>query len=296
MDGLSVIIDSGSGLPKKWYQQNGLVVVQHALNFPDGSSETDFNVDAAAFYNNLRAPENTVPTTNSPNVAQFTEAYDASFHAGASRIVVVTPVKSVNSVFNSAALSAKEHPRSIDITVADTHTVGPAQALIGAEIKKTGEYDLIGEIEKLSSQSRVYVASDGVKFLASSGRVASVKRFAGSVLGVKPVISIVPVSGAAGEYAPEVVLNSRTMNRSVEFIVSKFAEDAREFTGRGFTLVDLVVVHSGNDAVANSLREKLIEVLWVNLPNVEVKYSGLMSPVLGRQFGPGAVGVAALYL
>lgn len=27
MDGLSVIIDSGAGLPKKWYQQNGLVVV-----------------------------------------------------------------------------------------------------------------------------------------------------------------------------------------------------------------------------------------------------------------------------
>lgn len=70
MSNLTVIVDSGAGFSKEWYEQNGLLVAQHSVAFEGEEPKPEFEVRLSEYYERLRnsSPH---PRTASPNSAQF---------------------------------------------------------------------------------------------------------------------------------------------------------------------------------------------------------------------------------
>ncbi|MEK6837690.1 MAG: DegV family protein, partial [Nanoarchaeota archaeon] len=204
--------------------------------------------------------------------------------------------------FNSATQAAATHQRSADILVADSHTAGPAQALIAAGVKRYFENvadvklnDVAEAVERLSRHGKVYVVADDLKFLASGGRVGAAKLLVGSILKMKPLISIRKVPGTEGTYAADVIAKPRTMRTAVSEVANYVSENSNAFAAEGCGTVDIAIVHADNAAMASSLEEQVIAAAKRHGLSVNLSYSGFMTPILGRHFGPGSVGVATLY-
>lgn len=295
MAGLAVITDSGAGFPKEWYEQHGILVAQHSVIFPNEEPQLDFGIAPEEFYGRL-IKINVHPKTSSPNPAQFDALYNAAFSSGASKVLVLTPVKELNSVYNAATSAARGHSRKNDIIVADTHTAGPAQGLVALEVRRYfGAHELDGiekRVEDASGKSRVYVVPYDLNYLESSGRVDAIKLMVSSLLSIKPVVSIMHTPKG---YKAGVISKSRTMNGAISQVVKLAEGDVEAFKAQGLEVVDVAFVHANNVQGANGLEEQIVTAIKQSGLTMKLAYSGLMSPVLGRQFGPRAVGVAMLY-
>lgn len=296
MGGLALIVDSGAGFSKRWYEQHNVLVAQHSFAFPNESAVNDLSVSPAEFFARLKAAERP-PSTAAPNPHQFTQLYNTAF-ASADKVLVLTMMREKSSVYNAALIASSNHPRSGDIRVLDSHTVGPAQGFIALEARRyfegKGFEGIDQHVERLSQQAKVYMVPHDLSHLASTGRVAQAEKLAASPINLTAVISIVKLSEQGG-YDSVPMSRHRTQQQALDQVAEYVRKDAEEFSNKGLNAVDFAVVHADNEAVAKALESTIQGLLGSFGFVANTVTTNSMSPVLGRQFGPRTVGVAMLY-
>ena len=298
MSRLAVVVDSGAGFPKEWYEQHRILVAQHSVAFRGKEPINDLEISPEEFYSRLRESSEH-PKTANPNPAKFAKQYDVAFENSADNVVVLTMMKNKSGAYNSAVAAAKNHKRAYDIIVFDSHTSGPAQAFMALDVshrfERRGISGIEQYIEQLSEQTRVYMVPEDIGFLASSGRVQQAGELANLPLSVTAIISIMNLKSPEGKkYDAIPISKHRTQRQALDAVVERVKQDAAFFKSQSFGAVDLAVVHAGNQTAASNL-ESQVRLAYGSDIATGLFYSGFMTPVLGRQFGPGTVGVAMLY-
>ena len=129
-------------------------------------------------------------------------------------------------------------------------------------------------LEDLSARTYCYAALDTLEFLRRSGRLTRFQVSLGSVLQLKPILTM-----NAGEFEMERV---RTRNRALERVI-----ELVEALG---PLEKLTLVHTHASEAA--------EALWQDaqhlFPTDQRPMSAEVTPVIGAHIGPGAVGFVAI--
>ncbi|MBQ7917832.1 MAG: DegV family protein [Clostridia bacterium] len=130
-------------------------------------------------------------------------------------------------------------------------------------------YDII-QPEKMHVQHFVLV--DDLMYLKRGGRIGGASAAIGTLLSIKPIIEF----NKLGKL--EIVRKEKGMKKALKSIVDEF----NKFT-KNDKYFDIVIVHTDNEPLANTLADMLEPVCGVR-PQIRI-----MGPIIGAHVGPNAV-------
>ena len=194
MSRVAIVTDSTADLAPAAAAAAGLRIVPLFVRF--GSEEFRNGVDLSTeqFWARMLAPDAPFPTTAAPSPGTFRETFEACFAEGAEAIVCPTIGSKLSATFQSATLAAQGLPDR-EIHVIDTGSTSMSTgipALVAAEMAAAGAggAEIAAAIRERLPDVDLFVAVDTLDYLRKGGRLSPARAAIGTVLSVKPIITV----------------------------------------------------------------------------------------------------------
>lgn len=273
-----VVTDSTADLPREIAVQYGITVVPLTVFFGDEALLDGVDIDAAGFYERL-ASSSTLPRTSQPSTEMFRQVYE-KLGKETKEIVSIHLSSKLSGTLNSASVARDQVAHGgLHIELIDSYTVSLGlglvvrEAAIAAAAGATLE-EVVSVARRAMDRVSVAIVVDTLEYLRRGGRIGRASSFLGSVLSIKPVISV-----SDGEVVP--VERVRTRKKAVERIFEIATADGRAKA--------VFVASSGDPAETAEFAERLRAVL----PHTEIR-TAMLGPTVGVYTGENALGVAIL--
>jgi len=235
-------------------------------------------IDHTAFYRKL-VETDVMPSTSQATPAAFAEQYEEAASAGESAVVITISHK-LSGTYQSAVIAAQGYE---NIYVVDSGSGAVGSGILveralelldgGAEAAQIAHV-----LEEEKTDIRIVALVDTLEYLKRGGRISKTAALAGTVLNIKPVLSVVD-----GEVL--VLGKARGSKQGNNLLV----QEIEKAGGVDFSRPVLL----GYTGLSDALLLKYIEdsrFLWENGLD-EIRYTTIGS-VIGTHAGPGAVAVA----
>lgn len=274
---LKIVTDSTSDITKEIADKYGITVVPLTVSFGRDSFTDRVTISTDEFYNRL-SYDPLWPTTTQPSPGAFADVY-TKLAEGNNEILVITISHKLSGTYDSALNARSLVNKNIKIEVIDTETVVMGEGLLAITAAKAAQAgaDLatVSEIIKQSvPKSHAIMYFDTMKYLVKGGRIGKAKGLVGSLLSVKPILTM-----KDGEVSPLSRVRSRAAG--LDYLYNFVA---------GFkNIKELAVEH----ATTAGEVEKLIDRLKALYPPEKV-FRSTVSPVIGTYAGPGILSVTVL--
>ncbi len=275
---VAIVTDSASDLTAELAAHHGVTIVPLVVTFGTESFLSGVELSMEDFYWRLTAPDAPFPKTAACSPGDFAAAFRAALEDGHEAIVCITVGSKLSGTMKAAEVARDGMP---DATI---HLVDSGAAsmqlgllvLLAAEMARNGATAeaIVDELRRRLPGSRLYVALDTLEYLKRGGRIGGAQAAIGSVLSVKPIITI---TDGVVETADKPRTRGRARQRVIELLASQPAERAW-------------VLHSQATDI-ESFADELAGAL--GLPRAEVSI-GLIGPSVAPHVGPGAYGAAVL--
>jgi len=189
---VKIIADTTCGLPLGLMTQLGIFVLPQIIIFGEESYRDDIEIDTPTFLRKLRAAP-ILPKTAAPPPALYEPIYQQIAAAGDTGIVI-TPSADVSGTFRSAIVALENFP-GVDIQIVDSRTVagGLGSLVLTAQAwAQNGKSapEIVTGIKQLAQREVVYFVVDTLEYLHKGGRIGGAKALLGSILQVKPILSL----------------------------------------------------------------------------------------------------------
>ena len=271
-----VVTDSTASLAPDVAESWSVVVVPLQLMVGDRTLDEDPQASADTVTAALRQREQV--STSRPNPDVMLATYERAAADGATELVSVHLSSKLSGTYESAQLAARRSP--IPVRTVDTGQLGMGTgfaALAAARAVAAGGDGVAAEAAARTcadaTRSLFYV--DTLEHLRRGGRIGAAQALLGSVLAIKPLLTI-----SDGTVVP--LDKARTSTRALQRLVELSVEAARTLEGP----VDVAVQHLASAQRAGDVAGRLCERL--QLDEVDVSEVG---GVLGAHVGPGMVAV-----
>jgi DegV family protein with EDD domain len=280
---IAVVTDSLAWLPESVSRERGITVVPLHVTIGDEHFTEGVDLTNREFFRRLRESR-VLPKTSQPAAGEFLDAYrDVAARADAIVSVHASGKLSgtVRSAETAAELLRQERPEC-RIEVIDTRTIATCQgitAVRAAEASAAGASfeDVLRIARTLPAKTRLLFVLETLDYLQKGGRIGRARALLGSLLQIKPILSLVE-----GEVAPKD--RARTRAKAMERCLALMAEDA---AGRPFRHVG--VLHADAQDTAGELKREVQARFDVPDSVFMVEEIG---PVIGTYTGPGAFGLS----
>jgi DegV family protein with EDD domain len=271
------VTDSAADIPEDLAARNGIVVVPLTVRFGDESYISGVELSSEAFWEKLKTSSE-APATAAPSAGDFQQAFEKLLADGATGIVSIHLSSKLSATYQSAVVAAQEIGNDkVEVVDSLAATAGTGLlALHAAERANTGASApaIAAEINGMRAQVRLYGAIDTLEFLRRGGRIGGAQALLGTMLKVKPVISL-------DDGIVEPVTRVRTRTKALEHIADLVAADKDR--------IQRLVVVSG-DAPDTDRFLAMLE------PHVTISSEDVweFGPIIGAHAGPGVMGVVYL--
>lgn len=273
---IKIITDSTSDIPFEQQQELGIEIVPLSVRFGSEEYIDGVTLTKQEFYKKLTECSD-LPTTAQVNPDQFATVFQKHLDAG-DEVVGIFISGKLSGTFQSADI-AKNMLGSDKIHVIDSLNVTFGLALLVYEAVKMRDNGLSAQeicdgIYGLIKKLKFYIILDTLKYLKMGGRLSSSAAFMGTMLHIKPIISL--VDGAVA-----VVEKKKGQKAAVEWLMQK--------VDRQQPNPECEVVFGGSAApefvalVQSELRARVPE---------EKEKTVEMGAVVGTHAGPGSAGLA----
>lgn len=273
---VQIVVDSTADLLPENKQRVSIVPL--TVHFGDEEYIDGVTINHQQFYEKL------IETDEMPKTSQATPAaFDAVFAKVAAQgdtAVVLTLSQKLSGTYQSACIAAADYP---GIFVVDTATAAIGAAILTELALKLADSGLdagaiAARLEQEKTNIRIVAMVDTLEYLKKGGRISATAAIAGSLLNIKPMLSIVD-----GEI--HTIGKARGSKQGNNLLV----QEIQKAGGIDFTRPILL----GYTGLSNALLLKYIEdsrSLWEKGAD-HLRYTCIGS-VIGTHAGPGAVAVA----
>ncbi len=275
---VAIVTDSASDLTAEMAAEHGITVVPLVVTFGSESFLSGVELSMEDFYRRLTAPDAPFPKTAACSPGDFAAAFGAALDGGHEAIVCITVGARLSGTMKSAQIACEGMPRAA-IHLVDSGTASMQQGLLvlrAAEMARGGATAeaIVDELRRRLPASKLYVALETLEYLKRGGRISAAQAAIGSMLSVKPIITI---TDGVVETTDKPRTRSRARQRLIELLAAEPAERAW-------------VMHALAPAI-ESFADDLAGAL--GLPRAAIS-TGLIGPSVAPHVGPGAYGAAVL--
>ena len=274
--GIRIIVDSTADLTPEF--KDRVHIVPLTLNFGAEEYIDGVTIDHKTFYEKL-IESDVLPTTSQATPNAFMKEFDKAKEAG-DNAVVITLSSKFSGTYQSATIAAADYE---NIYIVDSTSAAMGSGILVEmafrllDEGKTAE-EIVKALEEEKKKIVVVALVDTLEYLKKGGRISSAVAFAGGVLNIKPVLSVID-----GE------INMLGKARGSKMGNNLLVQEIDKAGGIDFSKPVLLGYSGISDALLLKYIEDSRHIWEENLQ--EVRYTTVGS-VIGTHAGPGAVVVA----
>jgi len=267
-----VVTDSAADLPAQVAEELGITVVPIYLRFGGEVYRDRVDITEDEFYQRLvQSPVH--PTTSQPTPSDFADAYN-KLSRETDSIVSVHLSSKTSGTYSSALLGKEMVATKCQIEVVDSRVLSMGvglMAIAAARLAQAGKGlpEIMDEMRDAIAHMRLFGLLDSLKYVLAGGRLGKAKALLGSILTVKPLLTM-----REGELAPAGLARTR----------AKGVERLYDLVKNALNVQELAIVYSTTPAEASSLRERISSFL-----DVKEIHLARLGPALGVHGGPGTL-------
>ena len=275
-----IIVDSTADLIPQVIEQ--VEVVPLTVHFGEEEYVDGVTITHKAFYEKL-VESDVLPSTSQATPAAFAKAFEEVAKEGSSAVVLTLSSK-LSGTYQSAMIAAQDYE---NIYVVDSGSVAIGTGILtelALRLASTGmdAAAIAAQLEQEKKNIRIVAMVDTLEYLKKGGRVSKTVAFAGGLLNIKPVLSVVDgeiimlgkargskqgnnllvqeIQKAGGvDFSKPLLLGYTGMS---DVLLKKYMEDSKHLWENGtaslnFTVVGSVIgTHAGPGAVAVAFFKK----------------------------------------
>lgn len=273
---IKLVIDSASDISKDEAKKLGIHVIPIIISFGDEDYLDGDTLLPQDFYKKLLS-SSILPKTTQVNPYRFEEEID-QFIKNGDEVIIITMSSKISGTYLNAKQVAEKYNGKV--VVIDSLNACAGERILGLyALKLINENKTLKEIEEelniAKTKINVVAMIDTLKFLKKGGRISAAVAFAGELLSLKPIISVID-----GEV--KVIGKAMGLKKSASFI-NKYVEDKG---GIDFTK-PFGSIWSGLENTNLTKYKNENAFIWENKDMPEYVLGG----TIGTHIGPGAMGL-----
>jgi len=282
MGKVAIVTDSSAYIPKDLVKNLNIKVVPLVVIWGNETLEDDVDITPEQFYNRLKSAKE-MPTTSQVSVPNMHKAFSGLVEQGYDVLGIFLSSK-LSGTMQSAIQGRDELSAGKEkITLLDSLTTAMAMGFhVMAAAKAASQGASVIECKKIAEDAQktsgVYFVVDTLEFLHRGGRIGGARRFLGSALNIKPILT---VADGKVEAAGSVRTKAKAVNHLIELVHEQC---------KGKNNVHLATLHANAEAEAKEILKKAGQGL-----NVAESVLSEVSPAIGTHTGPATVGLAYLH-
>ena len=274
---VKIVTDTLSDIDGNLINELGIDVIPLYVRFGEQMYKDRLQITSEDFYRRL-VHEAILPSTTQPTPDDFYKVFER-LAAETDEILVINVSSKLSGTCQSANQAKEMMKNKCRIEIIDSHLVAMSMGLVViSTVNKAKEglglNELADYARSACSRSHLIAYFDSLKYLAKGGRIGKAQGLLGSMLSVKPILTM-----RDGEMAP--LTRVRSKAAGMDYLLNTVA---------GMTKIELLAVeHCTTPVEADQLEARLKEVY----PEQRI-YRAIISPVIGTYSGPGAMALSIL--
>ena len=276
-DNTAIVLDSTSDFVDARDRHANMRLVPLYVLFDGEALRDHVDITPAVFYERL-ATAKTLPTTSQPTPGDFLACYEELVADGFERIWSLHLTSKLSGTFESAQRAA-EQLGGDRVRLVDTETASLSVALLAEAVDRrleggTTDEEISGLVQRFMGSNRVVFTVATLEYLQKGGRIGKAQALAGSLLNVKPILTIedgvvVPLGRVRGR------------QKALEEFARLFAAETEDKEG-----LRLAIAHANAPEWVDVLTDMAQKVR----PKATLELVEPLGAVVGTHAGPGAVG------
>lgn len=278
MSTIRIVTDSTADLGPR-ADELSVAVVPLSVTFGDETFLDSVDLDARSFFERL-VRGHTRPTTSQPTPESFERTYRRLLGEGTDGIVSIHVSSALSGTANTARRVANDlHAMGVSVPI---EVIDSQQASLGmhfgilaachAAREGSDVSAVVAAARDALARTSIFLVAEDLEYLQRGGRIGQAQRVMGTLLNVKPIITL-------REGAVVSLETPRTRRRAYE----RLAELVRERAP-----VEAVIVGQSSPEIGDQLEAAVRNVYDGPLHRM---WAG---PTIGTHVGPGAAGLAVL--
>lgn len=273
---IALLADSACDLPGDLLRQYAVNVLPLKVIYGDQVLSDRVDISPEEVYSRMPAQ---IPTTSMPSTQEIREKFVNISDEGFTHVLAIHLSSNLSGTCETVRMVAKEFT-NLTITVFDTKTlsIGTGWTVLEAakNISMGDSFNtVVAKIKEFQPKVHVYYVLETLEYLAKGGRIGKVSSMLGTLMDIKPIISV----DTEGKYYT--YCKARGRRRSIDKLYELVENAVRE------KAINLAVMHGG-------AREECLRLIerCKQLPNINDMITSDISPSLGVHTGPGLLGVS----
>lgn len=283
---VKVIVDSTADIPKGLAEELEISVIPINVQIGGESHLDGVTIQPKEFYDKMKSVPD-LPTTSQPSPIDIIEVYREAINNGTKEILSMHISSKMSGTYQSALLAKsmiEEEYSDVNIVVLDSKSVTYAfgvMAVMVARAAKQGKslQELVELAERVRQEEVLVALVDTLEYLQKGGRIGKAAALVGSLLNIKPIISIsddgevMAIDKARGK--------NKAINRCFELLKEKVPSGP----------VHAAILHADRLDQANQWLAKVKDTF-----DVKEEWIVDIGPAVGTHAGPGTIGCLLLPL
>jgi DegV family protein with EDD domain len=259
-------------------EEHDITIVPINIHFETEMYKEGVDMDWDLFYRKIDEM-GIIPTTSQPSVGEFVELYRRLASEGADAIISTHVTGKLSGTYQSATMASQEVADEVKVYPHDSLAGSAALGLACVEASRMAREgkspeEIVARLDEIRSRVNVLFVMENLEYPRKSGRVGGLKAALGSVLNLKPVVSL-------EDGLLDIAESVRTRKKSLE----RLLDIAEERVGTTAP-VKMGVIHARAPEVAEEMLARVKERF-----NCQESYVVELCASLTVHFGPGMIGL-----
>ncbi len=279
---IGIVTDSNSGITQAQAAQMGVFVLPMPFTIDGQDYFEDISLTQREFYEKLREGSDIATSQPSPEAVmnlwdQVLREYD--------QVVHIPMSSALSGSCQTARMLAEDYGGRVQ--VADNRRISVTQLQAAADaVQMAGEgmdaAQIRQKLEETGPDSSIYITVDTLKYLKKGGRITPAAAALGTLLRIKPVLTI--QGGKLDAFA-----KARTMKQAKTIMLAALSRDLEQrFEDPEAERAHLEIAHTDSEEAALELKEEL----QAAFPKTGEIVMTPLSLSISCHIGPGALAVA----
>lgn len=289
-----IISDGSCDLPPELTKEKNITVVPFYVSFDEEHYQKEIvEIGIREFYQEMVDNSKVYPKSSMPSVQDYMDAFLPFVKEGTPIICICITTKfsgSMQSALNAKEMVLEEYPKA-EITVIDAtvNTVLQGQYVLEAVRLRdsgAGYKETVDRLEKIKSTGRIFFTVGDMEYLKHGGRIGKVAGVAGSVLGIRPIITL-----KQGEIFPSGIARSRrkTLDKTIDLLLAYLKEENADIDH-----YSLAVGYGYDYEESAAFRDRVVEALNESGYFVDTIPIYQIGATIGVHTGPYPLGLGVI--